>query len=388
LLRSLRNIFRRRAEAPGFAFSRPLVAIQSDDWGRVGVRDHEGYDQLRSRGLRLGEHTYDLYSLETAEDVTAMASLLGRHHDSTGRRPCVVMNVCTANLDFGKMRDGGYRSVEVLPLAQGLPGSWSRPGLFDAYRAGIDQGVFYPGLHGATHCCLAPLQDALNEAGPRAQLLRTLWEAETPYIYWRMPWVGYEYWKPEKPHAGFLAGEHQLGLIRQACQNFSGFFGTLPVSACAPGCRSNRDTHRAWAESGIRVAENGSGNGLRAPHMDEFGVLHLYRTIDFEPSQRELDIEKYLQVAGSCFARGLPVIISVHSINFHSSLKDFRTPTLAALDSLLSGLESRYPELLYVHDQDLHGIVNQGAFQEGRVRVNVTTNRSEWKSRLVEQGAL
>jgi len=115
---------------------------------------------------------------------------------------------------------------------------------------------------------------------------------------------------------------------------------------------------------------------------------HLYRTIDFEPSQRELDIEKYMQIAGSCFSRGLPVIISVHSINFHSSLKDFRTPSLAALDSLLSALESKYPELLYVHDEDLHGIVTQGAFRGGKVRVTVTANRGEWNSGLVHQGAL
>jgi hypothetical protein len=96
-----------------------------------------------------------------------------------------------------------------------------------------------------------------------------------------------------------------------------------------------------------------------------------------------------LQVAGNCFSRGLPVIISVHSINFHSSLKDFRTPSLAALDSLLSALESKYPELLYVHDEDMYGIVTQGAFLRGRLRVNVSANRREdWDSRFVHQGAV
>jgi hypothetical protein len=62
-------------------FSRPLVILQSDDWGRVGIRDREGLDWLRSRGLRLGERAYDLYTLETAEDVAAVAALLGRHRD-------------------------------------------------------------------------------------------------------------------------------------------------------------------------------------------------------------------------------------------------------------------------------------------------------------------
>ena len=61
-------------------------------------------------------------------------------------------------------------------------------------------------------------------------------------------------------------------------------------------------------------------------------MLNLHRTIDVEPFQRDLPLEKYMQLAERCFARGIPAIISVHSINFHSSLKDFRGPALRVLD--------------------------------------------------------
>lgn len=384
----LRNLFRPREESPGFAFSRPLVLLQSDDWGRTGVRDREGYEQLRSRGIRLGEHPYDLYTLETADDLGALASLLMRHHDSTGRPPCLVMNFCTANLDFKRMRSDGFKSIELLSLAKGLPGKWSRPGLFQAYRAGIEQGVFFPALHGVSHFCPTAVENALAEDGERARLLRSLWEAETPYIHWRMPWVGYEYWNPEKPRAGFLGAEHQKTLIEQASGNFSTLFGSRPASACAPGYRANRDTHRAWSQAGIRVAESGTGSGLHPPHMDDFGILHLYRTIDFEPSQRELEIDKHLEIARACFTRGLPLIISIHSINFHSTIKDFRSPTIAALDALLTALESRYPELLYVHDQDLHEIVTKGAFRNSAAKVLVTVRRQDSNAGVALQGAV
>src|SRR6266576_7120168 len=102
-----RDLFGRKTESAGFTFSRPLVLLQSDDWGRVGVRDKEGYEHLRSTGLRLGEHPYDLYTLETAADVASLSSLLESHHDSTGRSPCLVMNFCVANLDFKKMHQQG-----------------------------------------------------------------------------------------------------------------------------------------------------------------------------------------------------------------------------------------------------------------------------------------
>jgi hypothetical protein len=379
LLEFARNLFHRRPETSGLAFSRPLVVLQSDDWGRVGVRDKEGYERLRSSGLRLGEHPYDLYTLETATDVASLASLLESHHDSRGRPPCLVMNFCVANLDFKKMRQQGFTKLELLPLSKGLPGSWLRPGLIESYRAGIKQGVFYPAAHGLTHFCADAIEYALDQNEGEADLLRLLWEEETPYIYWRMPWIGYEYWHPEKPHAGFVSAERQQNLVRRTYELFLALFGTTPTSACAPGYRSNLDTHRSWAEFGIRVAQNGTGSGLKAPFIDDIGILHLYRTIDFEPSQKEMDVERYLQVAEGCFSRGLPLIISIHSINFHSSLKDFRTSSLAALDALLTALEAKYPALLYVNDNDVYAIATQGAFRSRDEKVAVSATPGEPK---------
>jgi hypothetical protein len=383
----IRNLFATPRER-GFAFSRPLVVLQSDDWGRVGVRDREGFEALRAAGLRLGEHPYDLYTLETADDVSALTLALLRHRDSIGRTPCMALNVCAGNVDFTRMQKDGYRQLRMLPLSKGLPGQWSRPGLFESYRAGIEAGIFHPGMHGATHFSRWAVEKALAKIPERAALLKTLWKAETPYIFWRMPWIGYEYWSPEASNQGFLGAEQQRRLTRQACQTFSELFGRRPVTACAPGTRANRDTHRVWAEAGIRVTENGTGDGLRPPRMDEFGLLHLYRSIDFEPHHREVEIEKYMEIAGVCFARGLPMVVSVHSINFHSSLKDFRSGCVAKLDQLLTALEWKYPDLLYVSDEDLYRIVTEGVFDSRESRVAVSVRQQDWNPRLVQQGAL
>ena len=67
----------------GLFSPRPLVLLQSDDWGRVGVRDKEGLELLQASGMTLGERPYDFYTLETAEDVIALRDLLSRHRDST-----------------------------------------------------------------------------------------------------------------------------------------------------------------------------------------------------------------------------------------------------------------------------------------------------------------
>jgi hypothetical protein len=357
-------------------FSRPLVLLQSDDWGRVGVRDREGFEELCAAGIPLGQQPYDFYTLETADDVCALHEMLWRHRDSIGRPPCMVMNFVAANLDFPKMRAEGFRNLYLQPLADGLPGRWKRSGLFDSYRAGIAAGTFYPALHGTTHFCRSSVEDALGTNDNAAALLRTLWQSETPYIYWRMPWVGYEYW-----HSGpqqFLSPPHQERLIRESAELFKRMFGVPALSACAPGYRANQDTYRSWRQCGIRIAQNGSGGSVPI-HVDRQNMLNIYRNVDFEPATEgsAFSLDECLRQAGQNLDRGTPAVVSVHAINFHSSLRDFRTPTLKLLDQFLTALEAKYPGLLYAHDADLYQLTNQGTYEGLPHSVNVAVKQGD-----------
>ena len=95
----------------GFSFGRPIVVLQSDDWGRAGIRDQEGWEQLRTVLPDLGARPYDFYSLETAGDIAALTSLLHRHRDSNGTAPCLEMNFIVANLDFARTAAVDVRDV-------------------------------------------------------------------------------------------------------------------------------------------------------------------------------------------------------------------------------------------------------------------------------------
>ena len=361
-----------------YYFDRPLVLLQSDDWGRVGLRDQHGLEELEAAGVTLGERPYDFYTLETAEDLTALMDTLQRHHDAVGRHPCLQMNFITGNLDLARMAADAFQKVHFLPLSEGLPAKWNRPGLVEAYHEGIVQSLFYPALHGTTHFCRQAVERNLQKGGERGDLLRTLWNAGTPYIHWRMPWIGYEYWDPEKTEdERFLSSKAQLELVGQAVGSLAKVFSTLPRSACAPGYRADDNTSRAWAQHGIRVAQNGPGV-LIPPHFDRHGVLQLCRTVEFEPATNpSCSVEVCVSQAEACFQRGLPAILSLHSINFHSTVRDFRSRTLQMLDEFLSTLECRHADLLYLHDEDLYEIVSSGTYRgaEGKARVNVSRKK-------------
>jgi hypothetical protein len=366
---------RRSVMRSGFRFSRPLVLLQSDDWARVGVRDKEGFEHLRSAGLKLGERPYDLYSLETAEDVRAVAETLESVRDSVGQPACLEMNFVTTNVDFQASSAGKPDRVALKLLVEGLPGSWSRPGLHEAYREGIDNRVFAPALHGTTHFCQSAASDALVRDGERGELLRLLWKAETPYIHWRMPWIGYEYWNPDRePAQRFLAADEQQRWIAFAAESFQRFFGHRAVSACAPGYRANDATTCAWRGQGVLIAQNGPG-AMRSPRFDDGGLLHTYRSIDLEPALNpEMGGDQCLASAERWFAAGIPFIISAHSINFHSTLAPFRQRTLPLLRHLLCSLTKNYPDMLFINCRQLFEIIETGGYESphGRIPLSVT----------------
>jgi len=343
----------------------------------VGVRDEAGREELRVAGLKLGERPYDFYSLETAADIGAVVETLEPVRDSVGEPPRLEMNFLTANVNFSASAAQNFQKIVLKPLAEGLPGSWQRPGLFEAYTEGIQKQVFTPSLHGSTHFCQPAVAESLAQDSERGKLLRNLWRAETPYIHWRMPWVGYEYWNPDRePAKRFLDRKQQQASIKFAAESFQAFFGDRAVSACAPGYRANEATVQCWREQGIRVAQNGPGR-MRAPHFDRFGVLHTYRSFDFEPALNPaLQIEDCLAAAKKWFAAGVPFIISVHSINFHSTLAPFRQRTLPLLRDLLRGLGKSHPDVLFVNNRQLLEIVENRAYEScgGRILVSAREN--------------
>jgi hypothetical protein len=359
---------------PALRFDRPLVLFQSDDWGRAGVRDREGWEELRAAGLNPGKNPYDFYSLETAEDLHALGEVLRKHRDSTGRRPSLVMNFIMANVDFDRCFEPGQKQIPLRPLTEGLPGTWHRPQLLEAYQQGICERLFYPALHGLTHFCERTVVRELDAGGERSQLVQKLWRAQTPYIHWRMPWIGYEYWDPEMRYARrFLSADDQRAAINRAAGIFRNLFTSGPFSACAPGYRANADSRTSWFENGVRVAQNGPG-GRGGPYLDENGMLFTFRTVEMEPATELCDLERLVSQAEGCFAGGLPAVISVHAINFHSTIQDFRTPTLKLMDEFLTVLKRKWPDLLYVHDADLFSVATEGSYagENGRVKVGVT----------------
>ena len=128
----------RRARAVRGKFSfpavqRPVVLIQSDDWGRTGAPDRRCIDELRRAGLNVGQSPWDLYGLETEDDLERLGGCLEKIRDRDGNPACVTANFVMANADLRRMREQGYREFLWKSIDEGFPEPWT-DSLAPAYR--------------------------------------------------------------------------------------------------------------------------------------------------------------------------------------------------------------------------------------------------------------
>ena len=125
------------------------------------------------------------------------------------------------------------------------------------------------------------------------------------------------------------------------------------------------------------------------PYVGPYDLLHLTRTVEFEPeTDPEFSVDASLRQAKRCFELGIPAIVSIHSINFHSTVRDFRSGSLRSLNEFFNALESQYDDLLYLHDEDLSRLVRTGSYEgpSGPVMVRVS-KKSFTKSKAARQEA-
>ncbi len=239
------------------------------------------------------------------------------------------------------------------------------PRLLHAYQEGINIGLVYPAFHGLTHFSQPIAERVMQKNDEKGNLLRVLYKSNTPMIYGRTPWVDFEYRDTENDRGSrWLDGMTQRQLVSDGKKIFKRMFGMTPTSACAPGYRANNDTWRAWWEEGILIGQNGPGLPM-SPHFDRRGMLHLYRNVSFEPALDPCLYDEHyvMNQAENAWKAGRPIIVSMHSLNFHSTLKNHRDLTLQRLDRFLTMLENRYEDLVYAHDEDISQIANRGGIE-------------------------
>jgi hypothetical protein len=333
----------------GPAMVRPVVILQSDDWGRVGIPNRDALDELKSAGYPVGQSTWDYCGLETADDILNLGETLSRFRDVDGSAACFTANFIMANADLRSMVATKFKEFLWRPIAEGFPPPWDDK-LMPAYKYNIAAGVFFPGLHGFSHFNIPELLAALADAGERGHRARALAALDVPYLRSVTPEYNFALVGLDADGEHFLSATDQERWVQRSVELFEEAFGVRPMTACAPGYRHNCVTLNLLRRFGVSAIQSMSHDVAHVIH----DLLMLGRNVSFEPvltrGAGQSVIEKALRESERAVAAGLPVIMCSHSINYISRFVGRADQGREALARFLGQLMHRFPELRFASD--------------------------------------
>jgi hypothetical protein len=253
-----------------------------------------------------------------------------------------------ANADLRSIRANGFDKFRCVSLDEGFPEPWGGS-LLPAYHAIVARHVFYPALHGFTHFNVQEFMKCLSDNTPRGELARDLISEGVPYLASVTPEFsfalvvrdGREYFLEERDQADWIAAGVNL---------FVRCFGFSPRSTCAPGYRADETTFRLWAKEGIEAVQMMGRNGLSRSN----DIVLLERNVQFEPVLHGEEAPSCaIAQAEAAVARGLPVVVCSHSINYISRYLGRAEHGRKALKEFGERLLQKYPNIRFASDAEL-----------------------------------
>lgn len=323
------------------------VVLESDDWGLCAwVPDDQAHRVLAGQPAFRSEagQRYGRSTLESATDVERLVSTLLEFRGGDGMPPVWQANTVLAAPDWPRLVPPLF-DVPALPLA-GLgeyAGRWERPGLLETVRRAIEQGVWWPELHGLHHLPAAAWLAALRRGAHDARLAH---EQQSPICTAVESGGEYDGGEPRERRA------HDL---REAVGRFERAFGRRPASFCPPDYRFD-DWLETEAESlGLATLQGKpeqAGSGLVALrrrllqlHFPHFAGARFYLPprIAFEPRGESspsgrVGADAALRAVRDAWRRSQPAVISTHRLNFAHLDEAWSEAGRAALRDLLGRL--------------------------------------------------
>ena len=357
---------------PGWRTKRKIVVIESDDWGSVYMSDKKSLEALKAKGVPLTTHYVNNDTLESNEDMEMLFDVLRKHRDSTGR--CVVMtgvNV-VANPDFDKIRANGFTKYEyeLFPeTAKRFPGA-NR--IHDLWQQGIRERLLVPVFHGREHLNVQRWMRLLQQGNETVRLAFEYGVSTLSRDIQGQP-------LPDLRAAFDIDTVEDLHYLREvissgmeAFEKLFGFRSTFFIPTNGP---FNNSLEELTAELGIKYIGTGKiqleplGNKEYKKHFRYIGKKNRYnqryltRNCFFEPNSWEQSREKdwvnsCLKEIEIAFRCRKPATISSHRVNYMGTLHpENRANGLKKLDSLLSEIIKRWPEVEFMTSMELGDLI-------------------------------
>lgn len=350
-----------RNSAPIFVrTNHPILAISSDDWGSVFIKDDE-----------------------SATEIESLSELLRNYIDVRGHPAILTAYITTTLPDFDSIAESGFKTYVFYPTYR------DRPDIVKAWLDGRKLGVFRLGFHGRDHFNCEAWLTYLREGNE--YFLEGFREGKVRYreggkeMMKRLPQLQYfarEYINGATFPSIPIPLDKQDQIIKDGVTAFRDMFGFRPTVFTAPGYCFDKSTEQAVLNNEMFCIETASQQTVA---IDAYGYpisrrLHwgeklaggeisvLIRNAHYEPDWGEFgwsesseeSVKANQKIAlieiGRAFRRGEPAILSTHAENYVGKSEKVLL-NLKGLDALLSQIIARWPNVHFISSDEVGKLI-------------------------------
>jgi len=372
------NILKHVVNVPGWSTKRKIVVIESDDWGSIRMSSLQNREALIQKGFPFQNQVFNLYdSLESNEDLSQLFEVLTNHKDSTGRHPVFTAVSVVANPDFEKIKIDSFQNYHYELFTETLKRYPKHDKVFDLYKRGQQERLFYPVFHGREHLNVQRWMRALQSGN---QSVRTTFEHGVTGVHLGIndEFLGDFQAAFDLDNPADLG--YQADVLKDGLDLFEKTWNYKPTYFVCPNGPFNNSLCKTLADNDIkylygeRIQNEPQGNGKFKKHIhyigqkNKYNQVYLTRNAFFEPvnylrySNDSIDI--CLRNIELAFRWNKPATISTHRVNYIGFIDPYNQQrNLKLLDILLTKILERWPETEFMTSVELGQLIEKNEMQ-------------------------
>lgn len=350
----------------GFKTNRKIIVFESDDWGSIRMPSAEVFYKLKKAGIPVEKSAYCKFdSLESNKDLELLFEVLLKFKDRYGNHPVITANTVVANPNFEKIRDSKFNEYHYEPFTETLTKYPNHDKVFDYYKLGIKEGIFFPQFHGREHVNVEMWLNLLKQNNSDFLLAfeNNMWGLSNDVF----PTFG------KSIQATFDSNNHVFleNSIDTGLTLFEQLFGFRSKSFIANNFIWNSTLNGTLYSNGVEFLQGMKyqilpkiGNNKRQLIRHQVGEknnldqCYFIRNCGFEPSIDNSNISKTLSEINNSFFWKKPAIISTHRINFIGNLiENNRTKNLDNFKCLINQILKNWPDVEFLNSSELGDLI-------------------------------
>ena len=350
----------------GNKVSSKIVVFESDDWGGIRTPSKEVKNKFINSENEFSDYLLKMDTLETIDDINRLFSILNKYKDSQGNKPIITANfaVCNPNFDEIDIENKKYSRETIDKTYKKYYGTEA---ILFLFKKGIENKVFLPQLHCLEHLNIHRwMEDLYNNI-------------ESTVLAFENNMVGIQGNFTKDNRFAYMDELHctnseenliNCNNIAEGLNIFEEIFGYKSESFTASCHTWTKENEKTLKDNNVFIIQTGINQfipvfgskklkkkkkyfGLR-----KNGLFYSLRNCYFEPAINDLSIEENISMClkqiDIAFKMKKPAIISVHRVNFVSSIDNEKyEKCIKGFDLLLQKIVEKYNDVLFMNTVDM-----------------------------------